>query len=466
MSELLNKPLAELADQLKTGSLSAEELLQTAVSNHDATSESLNAYITWDLESATKQARVVDASIAAGLDTGPLQGLPISVKDLFGIKNYPTFAGTPRKLPIEWSREGPFVQQLHCQQCVITGKTHTVEFAFGGLGVNPHWDTPRNPWDASEYRVPGGSSSGAGVSLCVGSAVLAMGTDTAGSVRIPASMTGNVGLKTSIGRWSTSGIVPLSPSLDTVGFLCRTVEDAIYAFNALDSRLGGRCSVPKAYYQDVAGIRIGVNDELLWADCSPGVAEQVSSALGELTRAGARRIPLKLPELEQVYPVFKKGGLAAAELQTFLKNDLPEWMSMLDEKIVQRMEDAAVLTACEYLERVYLFRKLSAQMQEKLRTVDVFVSPTVAVTAPTMLEIENLQRYRECNLLSLRNTSMVNYLGLCALTLPVGLDAAGIPVGIQLIAPLGQDTKLLAVARVFEQCLGTSHERLGEPPLA
>lgn len=465
MSDLLKYSLADLARQLKTCDTSAEDLVQEAIANHQANSESLGAFIAWDPDSALKQAKAADAAIAAGVDSGPLQGLPISIKDLLGIEGYPLFAGTPRELPRSWRHEGPVVQQLRRQLSVITGKTHTVEFAFGGLGVNPHWKTPRNPWDSTQYRVPGGSSSGAGVSLCVGSSVLAIGTDTAGSVRIPASMTGNVGLKTSIGRWSTSGIVPLSPSLDTVGLLCRTVDDAIYAFNALDTQLGEDYAGAESYYRELEGLRIGLSDGLLWSDCSPGVVECVSSALDDLAHAGARLISLNLPEPEQVYPIFKKGGLAAPELQMFLKNNLPEWLDLLDETIALRMEDAATLTACEYLERVTVFHKLSAQIQERLRSVDVLVCPTVPITAPTMAEIEDLNRYRECNLLSLRNTGIVNYLKLCALTLPVGLDAEGMPVGMQLIAPFGQDAKLLAIARCIEQCLGTSLDCLGKAPL-
>ncbi len=465
MAELLTKSLAELAGELRGGSLTAQQLLQTAISNHNRTSESLGAYMTWDPEAATNQARAADASIAAGIDSGPLQGLPVSIKDLFGIRGYPTFAGTARNLPDQWCQEGPVVRELRRQHVVISGKTHTVEFAFAGLGANPHWNTPRNPWDSRQFRVPGGSSSGAGVSLCAGSALLALGTDTAGSVRIPASMTGNVGMKTSLGRWSTNGIVPLSPSLDSVGFLCRTVEDAVYAFNALDARLNDRTAVSDPLYTDVAGVRIGICDGLLWSDCSAGITEAVLCALDDLVVNGARRVAMELPEADQVYQAFSKGGLAAAELQMFLKNHLPEWIPLLDEKIRSRIEDATLLTACEYLERVAVFRRLGGQVREKLRAVDVLASPTVAVTSPTMNEIDDLRRYRELNLLSLRNTGIVSCLGLCALTLPVGLDADGIPVGMQLIAAHGQDAKLLAIGRVFEQCLGTGRDRLGEPPL-
>ena len=146
------------------------------------------------------------------------------------------YAGSSRLMPDALQREGPLVENLRQQRAVFTGKTHTVEFAFSGLGLNSHWGTPRNPWDTAVHRVPGGSSSGAGVSLIEGSAILAFGSDTAGSVRIPASLTGTVGLKTTHGRWPLAGIVPLSPTLDTAGLLARTADDMLFAFAAIDPK--------------------------------------------------------------------------------------------------------------------------------------------------------------------------------------------------------------------------------------
>jgi Asp-tRNA(Asn)/Glu-tRNA(Gln) amidotransferase A subunit family amidase len=178
--------------------------------------ERLHAYSFWAPEQARTVAKAADAAFAAGVSAGPLQGLPVSIKDLFAAAGYPCFAGSSRRLPTEpWERDGPLVATLRRQLGVIMGKTHMVEFAFGGTGQNSHHGAPFNPWDATAHRSVGGSSSGAGVSLLEGSAVLAFGSDTAGSVRIPACMTGNAGLKVTIGRWSTNGIVPLSFTFDT-----------------------------------------------------------------------------------------------------------------------------------------------------------------------------------------------------------------------------------------------------------
>jgi len=211
------------------------DLVDLALDAHDRHGARLNAYKTWDGPRVREQAEALHRMIATGVDLGPMMGIPVSVKDLYGVPGLPVFAGTSEALPGRWSRSGPVVSRLLAQMALVTGKTHTVEFAFGGIGINNHWGTPLNPWSRDdELRVPGGSSSGAGVSLLEGSAMLALGTDTAGSVRVPASFTGMVGLKTTFGRWSNDGIVPLSSSLDTPGILALSVLDVAYAFAAID----------------------------------------------------------------------------------------------------------------------------------------------------------------------------------------------------------------------------------------
>lgn len=467
MAKSKTQSLADWAAGLRDGETSSRALAEAAIARHDATGGSFGAYKSWDPAMTLAQADAADAALKAGIDLGPLHGLPVSVKDLYGVQGYPTFAGTPKELPPEWRTEGPLVRTLRHQMGVITGKTHTVEFAFGGIGHNPHWGTPRNPWDAKDHRIPGGSSSGAGVSLIAGSAMLAFGSDTAGSVRIPASLTGNVGLKTSYGRWSLDGIVPLSTSLDTAGILTRTAEDSAYAFCALDPMARDSGLEPDMLQDmEVAGLTIGVSDGLLWQDLSPGVGEGVEAALGELKKAGAEQVALPLPEVDAIDPLFRKGGLAAVELYAFLKSNLPEWLGLIDEIVQQRMAEASTLPAVEYLDRVRAFEQAGASAAVRLDEVDVLVSPTVALTPPTVEEISVVETYRGSNLLTLRNTAVVNYLGLCALTMPVALDKTGMPVGLQLIANHGEEENLLATALAFERVLGTGEQRLGVAPMA
>ena len=253
------------------------------------------------------------------MSAGPLQGLPVSIKDLFAAAGYPCFAGSSRRLPADpWERDGPLVATLRRQLGVIMGKTHMVEFAFGGTGQNSHHGAPYNPWDAAAHRSVGGSSSGAGVSLLEGSALLAFGSDTAGSVRIPACMTGNAGLKVTIGRWSTEGVVPLSFTFDTPGLLARSVSDLAYGFAALDPAGSIRPRLSRAGTRDLTGVRIGVGDPFLWQDCYPGIAETVQEAVDALVRAGAVARDFTLPEAEAAYGVFLDGGLSAIELRSFL----------------------------------------------------------------------------------------------------------------------------------------------------
>ena len=223
--------LSEIANALRSGNLSDAELTEHCIGRRNY---ALHAYKSWRPEVAMDMATLADQAFADQRDLGALQGIPISLKDLYAVREMEIYAGSSRLLPDAFQREGPLVEKLRQQRAVFTGKTHTVEFAFDGLGVNSHWGTPRNLWDTAVHRVPGGSSSGAGVSLIEGSAILAFGSDTAGSVRIPASLTGTVGLKTTHGRWPLAGICPLSPTLDTSGLLARTATDMLFAFAAID----------------------------------------------------------------------------------------------------------------------------------------------------------------------------------------------------------------------------------------
>ncbi len=264
--------LENLAAAMRDGGVSASGLADWAVANHDRRTETLQAYKAWEPSRFHAEAAAADAALAAGIDLGPLQGIPVSVKDLYGLSGYPIFAGCSRELPEKWQAEGPVVRALRHQLATVSGKTHTVQFAFGALGTNPYWGTPRNPWDGENHRVPGGSSAGAGVSLIEGSALLAYGSDTGGSVRMPASFTGTVGVKTSKGRWSTAGIVPLSTTLDTAGTLTRTVADAALAFAVIDPQTTEPADAfcRRLGTASLADFHIGVCD-WYFADCDPGV---------------------------------------------------------------------------------------------------------------------------------------------------------------------------------------------------
>ena len=458
---LLDQSLRALASGLRARRFSAHDLLREAREAMDAGETWLHAYKLRLDDDAARAAEAADSAFAAARDLGALQGIPVSVKDLYGFPGVPIHAGSARELPERFRTPGPLLRRLLAQEAVIMGKTHTVEFAFGALGINNHWGTPRNPWDTSCHRVPGGSSSGAGVSLVQGSAIVALGTDTAGSVRIPATLTGNVGYKPTAGRWSTEGIVPLSRTFDTPGVLARTVEDAWIAACDLDR---ATTSETLDRVTPGAGLRIGLPDDHLWEACEPGIGEAVRAALAELERAGHRLVPMRFPEAAEAFALFRAGGTSGAELAAFLGESLPDWLPRLDPVVGTRMKLAADLPAQELAARFSAFAALARRAASRFDDIDVIASPTAPISPPRLDECADLERYRERNLLMIRNTCLANLLGLNGLTMPVAVDPLGLPVGLQLMAGPGRDDVLFAAGLAFEETLGSGRERLPPPP--
>ena len=464
-TEWLDRPMVEIIAGLRENEICSTALLDEAEARHARYGNALNAYRVWRGVDARATAADADAQFKAGRDNGLLQGIPVSVKDLYGIGGFDTFAGSPRALPPVWEREGPIIAGLRREGAVITGKTHMVEFAFGAVGTNAHWPAPRNPWDTQTRRVPGGSSSGAGVSLAEGSAVIALGSDTAGSVRIPASITGTVGFKPSAGRWPTDGLVPLSPTFDVPGVLARSVADAAIAFAVIESELSGTPDreIPSA--AELSGIVIGRMDAHFWPDCSPGVAEQVERALGELAQAGIRVVTTELPGVEEAFELFRDGGLAAAEFRSFIQSELPDWLGSLDPNVAARMEFGPLFHSATFKRRRARFVELAAAANDAVADIDVFASPTVPISAPTLAEVADHSAYAAANIRIVRNTCIANLLGFCALTIPVGLDSRGLPVGLQLLAKAEDERQLFQIGLAMEKCLGAPASRLGTPKL-
>ncbi len=446
--------LEELAHALRAGEVSARSLMETCFRNYTASEPELNAYKSWDGERMLATASKVDELLQLGYDLGPLMGLPISVKDMFAVPGQPTFAGSSEELGPQWQHPGPLMQAVLGQLALVTGKTHTVEFALGGIGINAHWGTPKNPWSPNEHRVPGGSSSGAGVSLCQGTALLAMGTDTAGSVRIPAAMTGTVGLKPTVGRWPTQQIVPLSASLDTPGILTRTVADAAFSYAAIQSRLQAvpvRTPAPL----DCRGLRIGVVENFFWDNAADDLVAVIRDAMRKLEQAGAILVPLQVPGCAELFEIFQQGGLSVAELAAYLASNMPDRLEQLDPVVRSRVEDGGAVSASEYLQRKQRLAQAAEQADRLFGQVDFWLHPTLPITAPAVGELQDLEAYRHYNMLALRNPSMANLMGLCALSLPAGLDHQGLPVALQLTAAANQEVRLLAAGQAVEQVLGT-----------
>lgn len=458
--------LYQLTRALRNGSIDAQSLANTCFDNIASTARNLNAYRVVTNEIGLRAAQAADATLAATADPGALCGIPISIKDLYGVNGLDVFAGSPRAVPERWQRQGPLIDLARNQLAVITGKTHTVEFAFGGLGVNSHWETPVNPWDNAHHRVPGGSSSGAGVSIISGCALIAFGTDTAGSVRLPASMTGTVGLKTTFGRWSTDGVFPLSPSLDSAGILTRTVEDAAFAFAAIDPW------VEQSPWQFIDELRsqythppaIGTNEPALYENCEASIVRVIEDVVSRMEAHGATRISAPLPEAAMAQELLHKGNVVSAELSEFLASEMPDWLNTLDPLVGSRIADGGEISASDWLARKRLLNHLASNAATRFDECDVMASATCAISPPRLDEVSVVEDYRRANLAALDNTCVANSLGLCAITLPVGLDHNGMPVGLQLMAPGGFEETLLATALWIEDRIGSAVERIGEPP--
>jgi aspartyl-tRNA(Asn)/glutamyl-tRNA(Gln) amidotransferase subunit A len=466
MSDPLALSLAALATEIRERRMSAEEVVRAALARHERLGSRLRAYKLWDGDRALDAAREVDRALTAGRDVGPLAGVPTSVKDLYGVDGLPTFAGTPRQLPEKWSRDAWLVARVRAAGACIVGKTHTVELAFGGVGINPHWETPWNPWDAESHRIPGGSSAGAGVSLCEGSALLALGSDTGGSIRIPAALTGNVGQRTSLGRWPTTGVVPLSSTLDTVGALTRTVEDAAWFFGSVDPEWGDpRALLQQLERTQLKGTRIAIPRCDIWEECQADIKDALDVALADLEAHGAVLLEVDGALLDDGFELaLAQRPLAATELHAFLERELPEWMDLIAPIIRERLSHAPDANDPQYLDALARHRRLVGEAKTLFEGADVLALPSNLITPPTVHELADLGRYAQVNRAILRPHYPVSVLGLTGISVPAGLDDTQMPVGLQLVGAGGSDEALLGIALACERVLGTATQVLGRPP--
>ncbi|HJR22007.1 MAG TPA: amidase family protein, partial [Dongiaceae bacterium] len=257
---------------------------------------------------------------------------------------------------------------------------------------------------------------------------------------------GNAGIKTTKGRWSTDGVVPLSPTFDTTGLLARSAADLAFAFQQLDG-----ATVP--VLPDLTGLRLGRAERFFWEGTSPGVSERVEEALGVAAADGARVADVGLPAVKELFEIYHKGGIVSVELYAFLSAELPDWLETLDARVRRRMDAGKALPAWDYLDRKARYAALGRDAAASLAGIDALVCPTVPITPPPVADIADDEAYIRTNLLALRNTCPASFLGLCAVTIPAGRDVAGMPVGLQLVGAPGSETRLLAIAVRLEHLL-------------
>ena len=401
-------------------------------------------------QAARDSADAIDALRRAGRTPSRYAGIPISLKDLLDVAGEPTAAGSRALADAPpAAAHAPVVARLLAAGFVPLGRTNMAEFAFSGLGLNPHFGTPRAPWERAVAggRIPGGSSSGAAVSVADGMALGAIGTDTGGSTRIPAAFCGVTGYKPTARRVPIAGVLPLSPSLDSVGPLAPSVACCAI----LDAVLAGEApAIPVPV--TLAGLRLAVPETLLANGVDAAVTAAFARALRRIEAAGARIIPLAVPEFDAVYQATAAGGLTAAEAFAWHRTLLGEKGALYDPAIRFRIERGAAISAADYLDVVATRRRLIAAFDRRTQDYDAMLLPTAPILPARIADLTTQHEYNRVNLLALRHTTLINFLDRCALSLPchrIG-DA---PVGLMLVGETMGDTRLFAIGVAVEAAI-------------
>ena len=424
-----------------------EALIQRVLAQADD-SAAAHVFTTRFNTEALAAARAADAALARGAALPPLAGLPVTVKDLYDIQGRTTMAGSVLRAgrPAA-TQDAPAVARLRAAGAAITGLTNMSEFAFSGVGINPHHGTPRNPCDAAVARIPGGSSSGAAVSVALGLAVAGLGSDTGGSIRIPAALCGLVGFKNTQARTPLAGAFPLSFTLDTVCAMARSVADCLL----LDGVLAGAplTVAPRS----LAGARLALPQTLMLDALQPAVATAFERTLTRLSAAGALIVPLPLRELAEVAQINAPGGFSAVEAWAKHRHDMQTQRRRFDPRVALRVALGDGVSAADYITMVQRRQDWIQRMQLQLLGFDALISPTVQIVAPPIAELlQDDEAFFKANSQLLRNTFAVNFLDGCAYTLPC--HAPGdLPVGLMLSAPAGHDAALSGLALAVEALL-------------
>ena len=441
--------LETLAGRLAGGTTSATSLLAAALARiDDPAGQGKSTCTRVQRAAASAAATASDAQRAAGVVPSPLAGLPISIKDLFDVAGEPTRAGSIALADVPpAAHDAPIVARLRAAGAVIVGRTNMTEFAFSGVGWNPHYGTPLNPWDRATGRIPGGSSSGAAVSVTDGMCAAAIGTDTGGSVRIPAALCGIAGFKPTQRRVPREGCLPLSFSLDSIGPLAPTVACCAL----VDAVLAGEPpSVPRPL--PLAGLRLLAPQSYVLDDMDAHVARQYERALSRLTDAGARVTFLSVEVLNELPEINAKGGLAGAEAFHWHRGLLAAKGALYDPRVRVRIERGGQVGAADYIEVM----RRRADFQQRLGAIlalhDAAIMPTVPIVAPTLAQIQDDADFGRINLLLLRNPSVGNFFDGCALTVPCQ-EPGSAPVGLMLMGGPLMDRRILAIGRAVEALL-------------
>jgi aspartyl-tRNA(Asn)/glutamyl-tRNA(Gln) amidotransferase subunit A len=439
--------IGEARQRLADGTLSGAELVEACLERAtDPAGEGARAFIEIDREGAVAAAAALDAMRSAGVEPSPFAGIPVSVKDLFDVRGQVTRAGSVvlDRGPAEADADA--VAAWRQAGLVLVGRTNMTEFAYSGLGVNPHYGTPANPWDRERGCIPGGSTSGGAVSVADGMALGALGSDTGGSCRIPAALCGLVGLKPTQARISRRGAVPLSDSLDAVGVIARTVACCAELEALLrGTEADGVAAPPRPP-------RLAIPRGYLFEGVDTTVAYAFQRAVARLASEGAQLVEVELPELDEIPGVSAAGGFPAAESYAWHRDLIAARGADYDPRVISRIRRGESQPASDLLALRRWRSAFQTRIAARLAGFDGFVAPTVPIVAPLLDATAADDEYARLNLLMLRNPTVVNLLDGCAISLPMGAEGEP-PTGLMLAGLGGTDDELLRIANWMEACL-------------
>ncbi|WP_085031437.1 amidase [Ensifer aridi] len=443
-----HKTLASLAVLVQSGQLDPVALAEDTLTRIESHSDQA-IFVGLTRERATREAEAASARIKAGRSLGLLDGLPVAWKDLFDLAGGVTTAGSiVLKDNPPAAADAAVVAALSSAGMVSVGRTNMNEFAFSGLGINPHYGTPRNPASADIHRIPGGSSSGSAAAVAAGLLPLAIGTDTGGSVRIPAAMTGIVGYKATRGRYSMKGVFPLAGSLDSLGPLCHTVQDAVWA----DAAMHG-LTAPVIRRADLADLSMVVPETIVFDEAEAEVVTAFEAAISRLEAAGVKVRRQAFPSFSEIFDLMARhGALVTAEAYALHRERLAGLEAgRMDHRVVARTRLGEKITVSDYIALLAARDRLIHETLESLKAGELIAHPTVPHVAPPvdpLLADDDL--FFKANAKALRNTLIGNFLDFCGVSIPCGTGAAGMPVGFLLSAPHHQDDRLLSAALAAE----------------
>lgn len=449
-------PLAEFARQIAARAISPVDATRAYLDRIERLDPALHAWAEVWPEQAMQRAQASEHRIRSGMPAGLLEGVPLGLKDLVDVKGYATSAGSTARKNQQATVTATVARRLLDAGAILLGKTHLVEFAFGGWGTNQGMGTPRNPWDMNTARIPGGSSSGSGVAVAAGMAAGAVGTDTGGSVRIPASFCGITGLKTTPGLISRHGVVGLSHTLDTVGPMAASAEDAALMLQVMhgpDPLDPETLRIPAqdflgSLHDSIEGLRFSVLAETLWRPRNPELAGRIDDTCALLEHLGCLRTRSPQPHLDLQADQTASGLIIAAEAYAYHGSLLADTRCPGDEAARSRILRGAGISSQDYLHAIETRLARMPAIHAIFGSLDFLVLPTTAISAPPTSEI------REDDPTPSQLTRFVNYYGLSAIALPCGTDAGGMPLSVQLVAGPRQEAMLLRIGAALQRHTG------------